>query len=188
MRAHLLLQIDVSFGDVVTPAPLAVAFPTLLDLPAPQVRVYPRETVVAEKFEALVRLGKANTRFKDFYDLWTLAQRFPALHLQGQSTSPRISSGLGPTKGSVFRSGKNDLSFQAGRRGFESRLPLHPEFFGTCRSSFLRRVVTSPLRTLPFPRLLTTSSSPLLSVTQWRHTTPHVVVGSRNARSGVQAR
>ena len=76
-KARLPLQIDIGFGDVVTPAPLAVAFPTLLDLPAPQVRVYPRETVVAEKFEALVRLGKANTRFKDFYDLWTLAKRFP---------------------------------------------------------------------------------------------------------------
>lgn len=76
-KARLPLQIDIGFGDVVTPAPLAVAFPTLLNLPAPQVRVYPRETVVAEKFEALVRLGKANTRFKDFYDLWTLAQRFP---------------------------------------------------------------------------------------------------------------
>lgn len=76
-KARIPLQVDVGFGDVVTPAPAEVAFPTLLpDLPAPQVRVYPRETVVAEKFEAIVRLGLPNTRMKDFYDLWTLASQF----------------------------------------------------------------------------------------------------------------
>lgn len=76
-KARIPLQVDVGFGDVVTPAPQEVAFPTLLsDLPAPDVRVYPRETVVAEKFEAIVRLGMPNTRMKDFYDLWTLANQF----------------------------------------------------------------------------------------------------------------
>lgn len=76
-KARIPLQVDIGFGDVVTPAPASIAFPTLLPtLPAPQVRVYPRETVVAEKFEALVRLGLTNTRMKDFYDLWTLANQF----------------------------------------------------------------------------------------------------------------
>ena len=76
-KARIPLQVDVGFGDVVTPAPASIAFPTLLPtLPAPQVRVYPRETVVAEKFEALVHLGLTNTRMKDFYDLWTLANQF----------------------------------------------------------------------------------------------------------------
>lgn len=51
-------------------------FPTLLDLPQPHLRVYPRETVVAEKFEAMVRLGMTNTRMKDFYDLLILAREF----------------------------------------------------------------------------------------------------------------
>jgi Nucleotidyl transferase AbiEii toxin, Type IV TA system len=76
-KARIPLQVDVGFGDVVTPAPASTNFPTLLPmLPAPQVRVYPRETVVAEKFEAIVRLGVPNTRMKDFYDLWTLANQF----------------------------------------------------------------------------------------------------------------
>ncbi len=85
IRIHLLallgktripVQVDIGFGDVITPAPSDVTFPTLLDLPAPRVRAYPRETVVAEKFEAMARLGMANTRMKDFYDLWILAQQF----------------------------------------------------------------------------------------------------------------
>ncbi len=75
-KARIPLQIDIGFGDVVTPAPAESIFPTLLDLPAPQVRAYPRETVVAEKFEAIARLGMANTRMKDFYDLYILAQQF----------------------------------------------------------------------------------------------------------------
>ena len=74
--ARLRVQADIGFGDVVTPSAQTVDFPTLLDLPPPHLRVYPRETVVAEKFEAMVRLGMTNTRMKDFYDLLVLAQRF----------------------------------------------------------------------------------------------------------------
>lgn len=87
-NARIPLQIDVGFGDVVTPSPVDVAFPTLLrDQPEPHVRVYPRETVVAEKFEALVSLGMPNTRLKDFYDLWILASRFS---FTGQSLSAAL--------------------------------------------------------------------------------------------------
>ncbi len=74
--ARLRVQADVGFGDVVTPDAQTAMFPTLLDLPAPQLRMYPRETVVAEKFEAMVRLGLANTRMKDFYDLLILERQF----------------------------------------------------------------------------------------------------------------
>ena len=66
----------LGFGDVVTPSAQEADLPTLLDLPAPHLRVYPRETVVAEKFEAMVRLGLTNTRMKDFYDLRAMAERF----------------------------------------------------------------------------------------------------------------
>ena len=59
-----------------TPGVVEAKFPTLLDFPAPRLRTYPRETVVAEKFEAVVRLGIANTRMKDFYDLWAMATTF----------------------------------------------------------------------------------------------------------------
>jgi Nucleotidyl transferase AbiEii toxin, Type IV TA system len=71
------LQIDVGFGDIVTPAPQLMSLPALLaDLPAPELYAYNRETVIAEKFEAMVLLGIGNTRMKDFYDLWYLSQHF----------------------------------------------------------------------------------------------------------------
>ena len=74
--ARIALQVDIGFGDIVTPGVVEAEFPTLLDFPAPRLRTYPRETVVAEKFEAVVRLGIANTRMKDFYDLWAMATTF----------------------------------------------------------------------------------------------------------------
>jgi len=75
-NARIPLQIDIGFGDVITPGPQAVTYPTLLDFPAPQLNAYPRETVVAEKFQAMVQLGMANSRMKDVYDIWTLARQF----------------------------------------------------------------------------------------------------------------
>jgi hypothetical protein len=75
--ARLPVQIDIGFGDVVTPAPVETRFPTLLAGHAPVLRTYPRETVVAEKFEALVKLGLANTRMKDLCDLRTPSTLFP---------------------------------------------------------------------------------------------------------------
>jgi hypothetical protein len=75
--ARIRVQVDIGFGDVVTPAPEEITFPALLDFPAPHLRAYPIYTVVAEKLEASVRLGEANTRMKDFFDLWFLSQKFP---------------------------------------------------------------------------------------------------------------
>ena len=74
--ARIPIQVDIGFGDAITPAPVEIDYPTLLDAPAPHLRAYPVETVVAEKFEALVMLGIANSRLKDFYDLWLIAQTF----------------------------------------------------------------------------------------------------------------
>ncbi|MBC8041778.1 MAG: nucleotidyl transferase AbiEii/AbiGii toxin family protein [Opitutaceae bacterium] len=74
--AELPVQIDIGAGDAVTPAPETVRFPTLLNFPAPLVRTYPVYTVVAEKFEAMVKLGIANTRMKDFHDVWFMTRRF----------------------------------------------------------------------------------------------------------------
>lgn len=67
--ARLELQVDVGFGDAITPAPVEIVFPTLLPMPAPRLLAYPKETVVAEKLNALVELGVANSRMKDFFDL-----------------------------------------------------------------------------------------------------------------------
>jgi Nucleotidyl transferase AbiEii toxin, Type IV TA system len=74
--ARIHLQVDVGFGDAVSPAPREMAYPTMLDAPAPVLRAYPREAVVAEKLHAMVDLGLANSRMKDFFDLWFLATKF----------------------------------------------------------------------------------------------------------------
>jgi predicted nucleotidyltransferase component of viral defense system len=74
--ARIPVQADIGFGDVVTPEPEQIEYPTLLEYPAPSLRAYPRETVVAEKYQALVNLGIANSRMKDFYDLWIMARQF----------------------------------------------------------------------------------------------------------------
>lgn len=74
--ARCALQIDVGFGDAVTPEPQTLAYPTLLDgFQAPVLRVYPVYTVIAEKYQAMVMLGRANTRMKDFFDLAVIARR-----------------------------------------------------------------------------------------------------------------
>ena len=71
--ARITLQVDIGFGDAVTPAPESVSYPVLLDdLPAPKLRSYPKYTVVAEKFHAVCLLGMANTRMKEYFDLWVL--------------------------------------------------------------------------------------------------------------------
>lgn len=75
-RAQVKMQIDIGFGDVTIPEPKLETFPTLLPMNKPQLRTYPRETVVAEKFEALVKLALFNTRMKDFYDLLELSRSF----------------------------------------------------------------------------------------------------------------
>ncbi|MCX6024800.1 MAG: nucleotidyl transferase AbiEii/AbiGii toxin family protein [Chloroflexi bacterium] len=74
-KALIPLQVDVGFGDPVTPRPVKVELPSLLGFPAARVRAYPPETVVAEKFESLVRLGVKSSRMKDVYDLWFLASQ-----------------------------------------------------------------------------------------------------------------
>jgi len=71
--ARIALQVDIGFGDVVTPAPEPIHYPMLLDdLPTLQLRAYPKFTVVAEKFHAICLLGMTNSRMKDFFDLWVL--------------------------------------------------------------------------------------------------------------------
>lgn len=74
--ARLPLQVDVGFGDAVIPSPIETAFPSLLEFPSPSVRAYPRESVVAEKLHGIVLLGIANSRMKDYYDIWYLSQKF----------------------------------------------------------------------------------------------------------------
>ena len=73
-NARCPMQLDIGYGDAVTPGPEEAVYPTLLDdQPAPRLRVYPRATMVAEKLEAIVSLGMANSRMKDYFDLRALA-------------------------------------------------------------------------------------------------------------------
>ena len=71
--ARIVLQVDIGFGDAVTPGPESVNYPVLLgDLPSPSLLTYPKYTVVAEKFQAVCVLGMTNSRMKDYFDLWVL--------------------------------------------------------------------------------------------------------------------
>ena len=73
-QARVRVVIDIGFGDSVEPGIAEMDLPVLLDFPPPHLRAYARETVVAEKFQAMVMLGRANSRMKDFYDIWVLSQ------------------------------------------------------------------------------------------------------------------
>jgi len=74
--ARILMQLDIGFGDIVIPPPEPMRYPTLLDLPAPQFRGYSKESTIAEKFEAMVKLGILNSRMKDFFDIWLMSRQF----------------------------------------------------------------------------------------------------------------
>jgi hypothetical protein len=74
--ARIPIQVDVGFGDAITPGPIEIDYPVLLDAPVPHLRPYPIETVVAEKFHALAVRGITNIRLKDYYDLWLISETF----------------------------------------------------------------------------------------------------------------
>ena len=75
-NARTMIQIDLGFGDAITPAPFEMEIPSLLNLPTSKMLTYPRESVIAEKFEAMISLGIANSRMKDFHDILTLSREF----------------------------------------------------------------------------------------------------------------
>ena len=75
-KIRLFLRIDIGFGDVIIPGPRKVKYPVLLDFPPPELNGYTRESTLAEKFQAMVKLGSLNSRMKDFYDIWFLSQMF----------------------------------------------------------------------------------------------------------------
>jgi hypothetical protein len=75
-RARIPMQIDVGFGDVIYPNPKTINYPVILDFPKPHLKGYPAESVISEKFEAMVKLGLLNSRMKDFYDIWLMMRQF----------------------------------------------------------------------------------------------------------------
>ena len=72
--AKAQLQIDIGFGDAVDPAPEETAVPVMLEMESPRLKAYPPEVVIAEKLQAMVHLGIANSRMKDFFDIWILSR------------------------------------------------------------------------------------------------------------------
>jgi len=75
-RSRIPIQIDVGFGDVIYPMTETIDYPVILDLPRPHLKGYPAESVISEKFEAMVKLGLLNSRMKDFYDIWLMMRQF----------------------------------------------------------------------------------------------------------------
>ena len=128
-EARIPLQIDIGFGDVVIPQAVFESFPTILDMPAPRLRTYSRDSVIAEKYEAIVRLGIANSRMKDFYDIWIMLREF---HFEGttfcnaiQTTFERRKTPLPETIPLAFTSEfSKDPAKQAQWRAFSSRARL----------------------------------------------------------------
>jgi hypothetical protein len=109
--ARVDLRLDIGFGDAVTPDRLEAEYPALLDLPAPRLWTYPRETSIAEKFEAMVRLSARNTRVKDFWDIAVLADHFD---FDGETLRTAIAE-----------------TFTRRRTAIEAEMPeaLRPEFY-----------------------------------------------------------
>lgn len=101
-QPRIELQIDIGFGDPVTPTSVEVTFPAMLEFPTPVLQAYPRQTFIAEKYQAMVSLGIANSRMKDFFDLWVLARSFefdgPLLCRAIRATFNRRTTAL-PTEG-----------------------------------------------------------------------------------------
>ena len=104
--ARVTLQLDVGFGDLVVPGPTGLDYPSLLaDFPAPALVGYSRESVIAEKFHAMVRLGRLNSRMNDFFDLWMLPRQFD---FDGQLLADAVSTTFAhrhtdvPTEPAVF--------------------------------------------------------------------------------------
>jgi predicted nucleotidyltransferase component of viral defense system len=136
-NARIPVQIDIGFGDIVLPRPDAAEYPVLLDGPAPRLLVYPKETVVAEKFEAIVAWGADNSRMKDFYDIWAMSRRFsfegPALTRAIGATFERRGTPIPDDPPSGLRS---ELAASPEKRAqwhaFASRgrLSEHPGSFG----------------------------------------------------------
>ena len=114
--ARITVIIDIGFGDAIEPGLDEVNLPVLLDLPQPRLRVYARETVIAEKFQAMVMLGLANSRMKDFYDVWILSRsyefdddRLPraiAATFERRGTAIPLEAPLALTQAFAFDSGK----------------------------------------------------------------------------------
>lgn len=75
-RSRIPMQIDIGFGDNIYPKPKTIEYPAIVDFPKPKLKGYPPESIISEKFEAMIKLGLLNSRMKDFYDIWLMMRQF----------------------------------------------------------------------------------------------------------------
>lgn len=97
-QAKIALQVDIGFGDIVSPAPYLIDFPSLLNMDSPRILGYPKSSIVAEKVHAMVYLGDMNSRMKDYFDLWFLA-----------TTSTHVGRELQTAFSRTFKNRKTDI-------------------------------------------------------------------------------
>lgn len=161
-KARMRMQVDFGFGDAVVPSPVETELPMLLDgLPPPRLRVYPREVSIAEKFEAMVSLGRRNSRMKDFHDVWALMQTFafdgPVLHRavehcferRGTPWTSEVPAVLGAA---FYHDDAVQSRWQAYRRAgaFRDAPPEALDAVGECIRSFLAPVRAAIMDGAPF--------------------------------------
>ena len=151
-NARVSLQIDIGFGDVIVPGPGKIAYPALLDFPAPELNGYTMESTIAEKFHAMVKLSILNSRMKDFYDIWMLSRTFD---FRGEMLAEAVEKTFEnrntpiPIKPTVFNpSFVNDQTKKIQWQGFIRKVKLAeaPESFEdvvAAVKAFLEPVVTS---------------------------------------------
>jgi predicted nucleotidyltransferase component of viral defense system len=158
-NAHVPMQIDLGFGDVVFPAAVPTDYPTILDYPAPRLRAYCRETAVAEKFEAMTKLGQLNSRMKDFFDIWLLSRQFdfdgPTLAGAVEKTFANRKTPIDPKPVALTSAFVEDPTKVTQWRGFlrKSRLENVPQELGQvvdALAAFLLPVAEALMESRPF--------------------------------------
>jgi hypothetical protein len=160
-NACIAMQLDLGYGDVMVPGPIVAEYPAILDLPVPRLRMYSRETVIAEKFEAMVKLGQLNSRLKDFFDLWLLSRQFD---FDGAILATAIAKTFANRKTLIpaevlplSLSFADDAIKQTQWKGFlkKSRLENAPADFHDvigALGEFLQPVATAVRQSQPFPQ------------------------------------
>jgi predicted nucleotidyltransferase component of viral defense system len=135
-KARIAVTIDIGFGDAIEPGAVLIDYPALLDMPAPRLRAYARETVIAEKFQAMVALGRANSRMKDFYDIWVLSSPTSSTRTGSRRPSPPPSSGAPPRcqrRSRTHSPQSSPRTLPSRRSGRPSRRTLNPRRPGSPR-------------------------------------------------------
>ena len=131
-KSRVNMQIDLGFGDVVVPGAMMIEYPTILDHDAPKLRGYSRETTVAEKFEAMIKLGQINSRIRDFFDIWLLFRQFdfdgPVLARAMQETFSNRGTAIKPDPVALTATFASDPSKTLQWTGFlrKSRIDFAP--------------------------------------------------------------